>query len=50
MILNPELTKQAQQVIFSRKTKKLLHSTPLFNDIPLNNFMYQKYLRSTLYV
>ena len=31
-IFNPELTKQAQQVICSRKTKKLLHSALLFND------------------
>ena len=37
MIFNPDLSKQAQEVIFSRKIKKLLHPTLLFNNIPLNN-------------
>ena len=32
MIFNPDLNKQAQEVIFSRKIKKLLHLTLLFND------------------
>ena len=27
MIFNPDLSKQAQEVIFSRKSKKLLHPT-----------------------
>ena len=42
MILNSELTKQAQQVMFSRKTKKFLDPI-LSNDIPLNIFIIQKY-------
>ena len=43
MIFNPDLSKQAQEVIFSRKIKKLLHPTLLFNDIPLSNSLFQKY-------
>ena len=38
MIFNPDLSKQAQEVTFSRKIKKLLHPALLFNDIPL--FVY----------
>ena len=34
MIFNPDLTKQAQEVIFSEKTNKLLHPCLSFNDIP----------------
>ena len=34
---NPDLTKQAQVVIFSRKTKKLLDPSRSFNYIPLRN-------------
>ena len=37
MIINPDLTKQAPEVIFSRKTKKLIHPCLLVNDIPLKN-------------
>ena len=48
MIFNPDLTKQAQEVIFSRKTKKLLHPCLSFNDIPLKNSISQKHLRLTL--
>ena len=48
MIFNPDLSKQAQEVIFSRKIKKLLHPTLLFNNIPLNNSLFQKYLGLTL--
>ena len=40
MIFNPDLSKQAQEVIFSRKIKKLLHPTLLFNNIPLNNSLF----------
>ena len=43
MIFNLDLSKQAQEVIFSRKIKKLLHPTLLFNDIPLSNSLFQKY-------
>ena len=37
MIFNHDLSKQAQELIFSRKIKKLLHPTLLFNNIPLRN-------------
>ena len=48
MLFNPDLSKQAQEVIFSRKIKKLLHPTLLFNNIPLNNSLFQKHLGLTL--
>ena len=48
MTFNPDLSKQAQEVIFSRKIKKLLHPTLLFNNIPLNNSLFQKHLGLTL--
>ena len=48
MIFNPDLTKQAQEVIFNRKTKKLLHPYLSFNEIPLKNSISQKHLGFTL--
>ena len=48
MLFNHDLTKQAQEVIFSRKTKKLLHPCLSFNDIPLKNSISQKHLGLTL--
>ena len=48
MIFNPDLSKQAQEVIFSRKIKKMLHATLLFNNIPLSNSLFQKHLGLTL--
>ena len=47
-IFNPDLTKEAQKVTFSGKTKKLLHTCLLFNDISLKNSISQKHLRLTL--
>ena len=44
MSFNSDLTKQAQEVIFSRKTKKLLHPCLSFNNIPLKNSISQKHL------
>ena len=38
---NPDLTKQTQVVVFSRKTKKLLDPSRSFNDIPLRNSISQ---------
>ena len=35
MIFNPELSKQAQEVIFSRKTNKISHPTTTFNTVPV---------------
>ena len=48
MIFNPDLSKQAQEVIISRKIKKLLHPTLFFNNISLNNSLFQKHLGLTL--
>ena len=48
MIFNTDLSKQAQEVMFSRKIKKLLHPTLLFNNIPLSNSLFQKHLGLTL--
>ena len=48
MIFNPDLTRQAQEVIFSRKTKKLRHPCLSFNDILLKNSISQKHLGLTL--
>ena len=47
-IFNPDLSKQAQKLIFSIKIKKLLHPTLLFNNIPLSNSVFQKPLGLTL--
>ena len=48
IIFNPDFTKQAQEVIFSRKIKKLLQPCLSFNDIPLKNSISQKHLGLTL--
>ena len=48
IIFNPDLSKKAQEVIFSRKIKKLLHPTLFFNNIPLNNSLFQKHLGLSL--
>ena len=44
MIFNPDLTKQAQEVIFNRKTKKLLCPSLSSNNIPFKTSMFQKHL------
>ena len=43
MIFNPDLTKKVGEVLFSRTIKKLVDPTLLFNSMPLNNSMFQKY-------
>ena len=48
MIFNPDLTNHVQELIFGRKTKKLLHPCLLFNEISLKNSISQKHLRLTL--
>ena len=48
MIFKPDLSKQAQEVILSRKIKNLPHPTLLFNNILLSNSLFQKHLRLTL--
>ena len=35
MPFNPDISKQARQVIFSRKAVKASHSAVFFNDIPV---------------
>ena len=35
MIFNPDITKQAQEVIFSRKSKKTVHPAVYFSDAPV---------------
>ena len=40
MTFNPDLSKQAQEVIFSRKIKKLLHPAFSFRNIPLSNSLF----------
>ena len=44
MDFNPAPTKQAQEVIFSRKTKKLPHSPLVFNNVNITQSTYQKHL------
>ena len=43
MIFNPDLSKQAQEVIFSRKTNKISHPTT-FNTVPVARTSFQKHL------
>ena len=42
------MTKQVQEVIFSKKTETVLYSSLSFNNIPLKNSMSQKHLGLTL--
>ena len=44
MIFNPDLSKQAQEVIFSRKTYKINHPTTTFKTFPVARTPYQKRL------
>ena len=44
MIFNPDLSKQAQEIIFSRKTNKVSHPTSTFNTVPVVGTPCQKYL------
>ena len=44
MIFNPELSKQAQEVIFSRKTNEINHPTITFNTVPVAHASCQKHL------
>ena len=51
MIFITDLSKQALEVIFSRKIKKLLHPTLLFNNIPYRSSLltiYKTFIRSQL--
>ena len=44
MSFNPDPTKQAQDVIFSRKTSKKIHPKIFFNNIPVSKVDSQKHL------
>ena len=44
MIFNLDLSKQAQEVIFSRKTNKVSHPTTAFNTVPVARTSCQKHL------
>ena len=44
MIFNPDIFKQAQEVIFSRKTDKVNHMPFTLNVIPVAQTSHQKHL------
>ena len=44
MLFNLELTKQAQEVVFSRKSQKVTHPTVYFNNSPVIESFSQKHL------
>ena len=44
MSFNPDSTKQAQEVIFSRKLKKPFHPSIKFDNVPVQNASSQKHL------
>ena len=44
MNFNPDLSKQAQEVIFSRKTVKVSHPSITFNTVPVARTAFQKHL------
>ena len=48
MNFNPDLSKQAQEVIFSRKTVKVSHPSITFNTAPVARTACQKYLGEKL--
>ena len=44
MSFNPDVLKQAQEVIFSKRAQKLFHQTVPFNNIPVQRSIVQKHL------
>ena len=44
MLFNPDITKQAKEVIFSRKNTKIDHPTVFFNEVPVAHTPCQKHL------
>ena len=44
MLFNPDIAKQAQEVIFSRKNTMLNHLTILFNETLVAHTSFQKHL------
>ena len=48
MSFNPDLNKQAQEVIFSRKMTKSSHPQIFFNNVPVSRTNFQKHLGTYL--
>ena len=44
MSFNPDKSKQAQEVIFSRKTQRVIHPPAIFNNMPVVHSSCQKHL------
>ena len=44
MSFNPDVSKQTQEVIFSKRAQKLFQPTVLFNNIPVQHSTFQKHL------
>ena len=44
MIVKPDISIQAQEVVFSRETDKVNHMTLTFNAIPVAQTSHQKHL------
>ena len=44
MIFSPDISKQAQEVVFSRKTDKVNHMPATFDAIPVAQPSHQKHL------
>ena len=44
MLFNPEVTEQAQEVAFSRKSQEVTHPTVYFNNSPVTRSSSQKHL------
>ena len=44
MCFNPDVSKQAREVILSKRTQKLFHPTVLFNNILVQPSTVQKHL------
>ena len=44
MSFNPDVSKKAQEVIFSRKQGKSVHPDLAFNNMPVQQTQYQKHL------
>ena len=48
MSFNPDKSKQAQEVMFSRKTQRVIHPSAIFNNMPVRSSC-QKHLGIYLY-
>ena len=44
MSFNPDKSKQAEEVIFSHKTQRVIHSAAIFNNVPVVRSSCQKHL------